>query len=158
MSVTTDIDEVLSVRLQRVIDAAPESIFTAFTEPDQIVQWWGPQGITTDRAEINLTPGGAFAYRMVADDGSYEGEMSGRFVEITPPTRLVFEILVHCNGAPHLFDATTIPTTTVTIDLRPLGDGRTELTLTHTGFTDEITAGAHNGGWSSSLEKLTATI
>jgi len=55
---------------------------------------------------------------MRAEDGSYEGPMTGRYIEIVPPTRLVFEITEHCNGAPHLFDATKLPTTTVTIELR----------------------------------------
>lgn len=158
MTYASDMDELLSVRLSRVYDATPEDIFAAFTEPERIVEWWGPAGIRTSEAAVDLTPGGEFRVTMCAEDGSYEGPMSGRYIEIDAPTRLVFEITEHCNGAPHLFDATKLPTTTVTIELRALDDGRTELTLTHTGFDNAVAAEAHTGGWGTSLEKLAAAM
>ena len=157
MSIAVD-DDLLSVRLQRVFDATPDIIFAAFTEPDQLLQWWGPAGIDTTEAAVDLAPGGEFRVTMRAVDGSYEGPMIGRFVEIVPPRRLVFEIHTHCNGAPGLFDATKLPTTTVAIELRALEDGRTELTLTHTGFDNPVAADAHTGGWGSSLDKLVSAI
>ena len=158
MTYNGDAEDLLTVRLNRVYNATPEAIFAAFTKPGQIVQWWGPAGIVTSEASVDLTPGGAFRVTMRAEDGSYEGPMTGRYIEIVPPTRLVFEITEHCNGAPHLFDATKLPTTTVTIELRALDADRTELTLTHTGFDNPVAADAHTGGWGSSLEKLAGTF
>lgn len=154
MTSLADADDVLRVELTRVFDATPEEIFAAFTQPAQIVQWWGPQGFATDKADVYLRPGGLFHIHMRAEDGSYQGIVSGQFLEIEAPYRLVFEITKHCNGAPHLFDATKMPPTTVTIELQPQDNGQTELSLTQTGFTDQVTTDAHFGGWSSSLEKL----
>ncbi len=158
MTSLADVDDVLRIDITRVFDATPEEIFAAFTQPAHIVQWWGPQGFATDKADVDLRPGGLFSVHMRAEDGSYEGDMSGRFLEIEAPNRLVFEITKHCNGAPHLFDATKMPPTTVTITLRPLGKGQTELALTQTGFIETVTAEAHLGGWSGSLEKLSDTL
>ncbi|NKB54848.1 MAG: SRPBCC domain-containing protein [Alphaproteobacteria bacterium] len=158
MTALTDVEDLLQVHITRVFDATPEEIFAAFTEPEQLVQWWGPAGFFSDKVEADPTAGGAFSVNMRAEDGSYEGVMSGRFIEIAAPTRLVLEITKHCNGAAHLFDATKMPPTTITVELRALADGRTELTLTQTGFTDPVAADAHRGGWSGSLEKLSTSV
>lgn len=158
MTDVSDVEDLLQVHVVRVYDATPAEIFAAFTQPEHLVQWWGPAGFVSDKAEVDLKPGGIFSILMRAEDGSYEGTMSGHFAEIDTPTRLVLEITKHCNGAPHLFDATKMPPTTVTVELRALDDGRTELTLNQTGFTDPVAAEAHHGGWSGSLEKLSTAM
>ena len=47
--------------------------------------------------------------------------------------------------------------TRVIVELRPVGDGQTELTLTHTGFTDTEMRKSHEDGWHACFEKL-ATV
>ena len=150
--------ELLTVRLRRVFDASPARVFAAWTEPDLLVRWWGPGGFSSDWAELDLRPGGHYRIHMRAEEGGYEGVLAGTYVEVTPPERLVFRVTQHCNGAPEIFDATKMAPTTVTIALRDVGDGKTELELTHTGFVDAVPAQAHDGGWSSSFEKLAAVV
>jgi uncharacterized protein YndB with AHSA1/START domain len=43
----------------RVIDAPREMVFEAWTDPEQVVQWWGPFGFTTTIHEMEVRPGGA---------------------------------------------------------------------------------------------------
>ncbi len=70
--------------------AAPRAlVFTAFTEAERLMQWWGPKELTMDSATVDLRPGGVFHYSMRGPD---DAELWGKFVyrEITPPERLVF--------------------------------------------------------------------
>lgn len=145
-----------TVRVRRVLDATCEEVFEAFTVPEAIVQWWGPPGNVTEWAEVDLRPGGAFRIHMSNDDGSYEGSISGTYLEISPPARLVMEMVEHCDGAPEIFDAKAMKPTVVTVELTDLGDGRTEIVLTHEGFENPAAAGAHEQGWGGALDKLAA--
>jgi uncharacterized protein YndB with AHSA1/START domain len=62
-----------------LIDASPETVWSFWTEPARLCQWWG-----TD-AEVVPEPGGRF--RVVMAEGPV---MRGAFVELAPPARLVF--------------------------------------------------------------------
>jgi uncharacterized protein YndB with AHSA1/START domain len=72
----------------RVFDAPRDLIWKAFTEPERLMQWWGPKGFTMLTCKVDLRPGGVFHYSMRSPDGR---EMWGKWVyrEIVPPERLV---------------------------------------------------------------------
>ena len=44
--------------LTRVIDAPPERVFQAWTDPKQITQWFSPEGFRNETLEIDIRPGG----------------------------------------------------------------------------------------------------
>ena len=44
--------------ITRTFDAPRELVFKAWTDPKQIVQWWGPNGFTTTTHEREVKPGG----------------------------------------------------------------------------------------------------
>jgi uncharacterized protein YndB with AHSA1/START domain len=77
--------------ITRELDAPRDLVFKAWTEPERLAQWWGPQGFTIKVAKVDLRPGGMFLYGMVAPDGS---EIWGKFIyrEIVPPARMVFVV------------------------------------------------------------------
>ena len=41
--------------VRRLINATREKLFAAWTEPELLVRWWGPQGVTCPTAEIDFT-------------------------------------------------------------------------------------------------------
>lgn len=53
----------------RVIDAPRSAVYAAWTDPDQIQEWFGPEGMAIETKEINLKPGGVWRFDMVAGDG-----------------------------------------------------------------------------------------
>ena len=75
--------------LTRTFDAPRELVYRALTEAERLAQWWGPKNFKMESRRLDLRPGGHYHYCMRAADG---GEMFGKFtyVEIDPPTRLVF--------------------------------------------------------------------
>ena len=72
----------------------------------------------------------------------------GIYREVTPHERLAFTY--NTDYATGTID----PETLVTVDLAELPDGRTRLTLTHSGFWDEASRVSHTGGWSGALDRL----
>jgi uncharacterized protein YndB with AHSA1/START domain len=73
----------------RVFDASPEVVFRAWTDPEQIVRWWGPNGFTTSIHEMDVRPGGVWRFVMHGPDGTdYDNKVV--YVEVDPPRRLVY--------------------------------------------------------------------
>jgi uncharacterized protein YndB with AHSA1/START domain len=75
--------------ITRVFDAPREVVFAAWTDPKQVAQWWGPTGFTSPVCELDVRPGGAILIHMRAPDGKIY-PMTGVFVEVVPPERIVF--------------------------------------------------------------------
>ncbi len=55
--------------VSRVFNAPREMVFKAWTDPDQVGQWWGPNGFTTTTREMDVRPGGVWRYTMHGPDG-----------------------------------------------------------------------------------------
>lgn len=74
--------------IARTFDAPREAVWKAWTESDQIEQWWGPRGFTTRVDELDFEVGGSFKYTML-DAEKNEYPSVGVFREITKPERIV---------------------------------------------------------------------
>ena len=59
--------------LSRVIDAPRSMVYAAWTDPLQIQQWFGPDGMAIETREIDLRPGGVWRFDMVTSDGTRYG-------------------------------------------------------------------------------------
>ncbi|WP_262029196.1 SRPBCC family protein [Microvirga sp. Mcv34] len=76
--------------LSRVIDAPRSVVCSAWTDPDQIGQWFGPDGMVIESKEIDLRPGGVWRFDMVAPDGTrYTNRML--FLRIEAPALIEVE-------------------------------------------------------------------
>lgn len=75
--------------LTRLIDAPPEKLYRAWTEPALLKQWFAPRPWTTPRAELDVRPGGANLVVMRSPDGN-DFPNRGVYLEVVPNQRLVF--------------------------------------------------------------------
>lgn len=148
-------DELLCVRLVKILPASRQRVFEAWTMADTIKRWWGPEGYKGLTAKSDPRPGGSFQVEIEGPDGTIH-LMSGVFTEVIEPSLVCLEIRHRqFEGAAERPEG-YIPTR-VRIELREHTDG-TELTLLHTGFLEAALANRFNGGWTSSLEKLSTLI
>lgn len=85
----------------RVFDVPRERLFRAWTDPEQLARWWGPNGFTNTFQEFDLRPGGSWRFVMRGPNG-VEHPNENVFVEIVEPERLV----LHHLGPVHEFVAT----------------------------------------------------
>ncbi|RUT35040.1 polyketide cyclase [Arsenicitalea aurantiaca] len=74
--------------LTRLIDASPDKLFRAWTDPELVVQWFAPQPWTTPRAELDVRPGGSNRITMADPDGN-EFPNLGVYLEVVPNRRIV---------------------------------------------------------------------
>lgn len=134
--------------LKREIAAPRERVFAAWTDVRQTAHWWAPRDFAILSCEMDLRPGGAWHRRMRAPGGAVVAK-HGVYREIVAPERLVFTYISE------FADGTVDPETLVTVTFADLG-GRTRLTLRHSAFETDVSRTAHEGGWTSCLERFAA--
>jgi uncharacterized protein YndB with AHSA1/START domain len=136
-----------SLTLVKRIKASPERVWAAWTQPAQMLRWFGPHHTRAEQAEADLREGGRFRVALREDNGARH-EATGSYLEIEEWKRLVFSW--HWVSTPERVSR-------VTVVLRSVTDG-TEVTLTHDRFADADTATRHTRGWTESLERLGALL
>jgi len=101
-SVTTPTE--LEIRVERVFDAPREHVYSVWTDPELIPEWWGDGTVVE---EMDVRAGGAYRFRTAF------GLVEGEFREVEPPRRIVQTFMNHLQ----------------TLEFEDLGD-RTKLTQT----------------------------
>lgn len=132
-----------SVTIVRRIKASPAKVWAAITQPEQMIQWWGPDAGPTLDVVADVRPGGRFsvAFRLLNGE---EHNPTGIYREVIPEQKLAFTWDLPGAEEPELL---------VTFLLEPV-DGGTELTLRHEHLPDEAARGSHEQGWRGLLDKL----
>lgn len=103
----------------RLFDAPRELVFEAWTNPQHLEQWWGPNGFTTTIYEMDVRPGGVWRLVMHGPDGrDYKNKLV--YLEVKKPERLVYKHDPEKGSEPGNFEVT------VTFDAR--GE-KTEVTM-----------------------------
>jgi uncharacterized protein YndB with AHSA1/START domain len=137
------------LELTRVLPAPRERVFRALTQPDDLANWWGPRGFTTPEIALDLRVGGRYRFTMQPPDGEHF-HLSGEFLEIDPPGRLAYTFRW---DEPAPDDRETV----VTLILDDVA-AATELSLRQGELATEERLGLHRGGWTDSLDKLSALL
>jgi uncharacterized protein YndB with AHSA1/START domain len=97
------------VTLVRVLDAPRHLVWKAWTDPEQLAQWWGPKGFTNPVCEIDVRRGGKIRIDMHGPAGEVY-PTTGIFHEIDPPSRIVFESAALDENGKVLLEGFTIVT------------------------------------------------
>ena len=109
-----------SIITTRVYDAPRELVWTAWTDPEHLAQWWGPDGFSTTTSAYDLRPGGVWRFVMHGPDGrDYQNRIT--FDEIVKPERITY----HHGGGD---DVEPVQFRT-TVTFENLAGNRTQLTL-----------------------------
>ena len=80
------------VEITELIDAPPEQVYEAFTEPDRFAAWYGPPGfpVARETLELDARVGGVQRFTMIGeDDPAMQTGFDGRFSEVVPNALLV---------------------------------------------------------------------
>lgn len=115
---------VRDLTIKRIFKATPDLIWGAFTDPEQIVKFFGPPGTHVPLDAVTVEPhvGGAFNLVMVMDDGSDTFPMQATYKELVENERIVFETSGGITGS---------------IRLTPVSDTETEIEWTTRAAFDE---------------------
>jgi uncharacterized protein YndB with AHSA1/START domain len=137
------------VVITRIFDAPRERVFRAWTDPDEVAGWYGPEHFDTPRDRVRIDPrvGGRWELTMVRRDGGGEFAIGYEIVELVEPELLV----LRSDPMP----GTGMHAATITrVELHDLG-GRTRMTLTDGPYVESAHAEA---GWSQAFDKLASFV
>jgi uncharacterized protein YndB with AHSA1/START domain len=145
--------------MTREFDARRELVWRAWTDPELLKEWWGPNGVTNPTCEWEARPGGKIHIVMLAgaELGPMAGQewpMTGEIKEVDKPSRLVFT-------ANALQDGRAILEHITTVTLEEEGNKtkmtvRVRVTMTTPEATGPL-AGMEQG-WNQQLDKLVTFI
>lgn len=147
---------------ERIFDAPREAVWRAWTDPEWLMRWWGPEHFTSPAARMDVQPGGRYLWGM-RDPGGHDYWSTGVFQEVVPLERLVYTdsfsdehgnvISPAAYGMGEDFPAES----TITVLLEDLG-GRTRMRV----YTDQKPDGEMGDmavlGWNQSFDKLAASL
>ena len=103
----------------RLINAPRERVWKAFVDPEQVVQWWGPNGFTTTTESMKVKAGGIWKYMMHGPDGrDYPNKII--YDEVVEPEKLVYH---------HSDDGANIDVSFVSTITFEEQDGKTLITM-----------------------------
>lgn len=136
--------------IKRVFRAGLDHVFDYISKPDQVLQWWGPEGLTVPVSKLDFRLPGPWMSEMHAPDGRVF-KMSGQVTSVDPPKSVGFTFAWHDDSDERGHESYVL------IELEATGD-MTHFKLTHSGFADQASADSHAEGWASTLGKLEKII
>ena len=142
----TESQSTFSLDLQHTFSAPRDRVFDAWTQPDQLMQWFGSPASKTTKADVDLRAGGA--YSLEIESAQYGLiRVFGVFREVNPPEKLVYTWCVDPSPGVGVRDSL------VTVEFKARGEW-TDVALRHEAFPDEETRKRHNDGWKGCFESL----
>jgi uncharacterized protein YndB with AHSA1/START domain len=141
MSTDQDLGE---VTITRIYEAPRELVWECMTTPEHLTHFWGPPGISTplDSIVMELHPGGRFETVMVNDANGERYPTAGIYVEIDPPSTLVWR---------ETGDAEGMTSTCTFVDL---GNGRTEVVVHQQNVPPMYRSPEALAGFNASLDRF----
>ena len=148
--------ENLKLQISRVIRATRQRTFDAWTRPENMRQWFGPNR-TIANLEINAHKDGAYLIELEGGPCSSTAAeakttpnvvVSGRYIEVDPYDLLSFTWASNLDPTEE---------TLVTVTFKD-ADGGTEVTITHENFSSAEVMSQHNRGWEGCLTSLEAFL
>ena len=142
------------ITFSRVFDAPAELVYRAFTDPDQLCQWFGPIGwsVPYESVQIDARPGGFQRFVMVNDENpELRSPVNATFTEVVENELLV--------GHEDVEDPETKKTERfrLRLEFHAEGPARTRLDLRQGPFTEEM-GKATEEGWQSSFTGLDSLL
>ena len=152
--------------ITRVFDAPVESVWKAWTDPEQVMRWWGPTSFTSPSCKIDFREGGKFVFHMRAPkdfQGGQDFYTSGVYKKIVPLKLIEFDQGLADKDGNRIDPATMgmpadfpkeIPSA---LAFKRVGD-KTELTATEYGWTVGQMRDMSEAGLSQCLDKLAEVL
>lgn len=155
-----------NVVVTRLFDASIEQVWNAWSDPEQVMQWWGPTGFTSPRAEMDFREGGTSLVCMRAPQeyGGQDMYNTWTYQKIAPMQQIEF--------VQHFSDERGTQVDPSTLGLPPgvryevphsvtfqaVGDNQTEMTVTEYGYPSEEIVAISKAGMEQCLDKMAALV
>jgi uncharacterized protein YndB with AHSA1/START domain len=138
------------VLVTRIFEAPREAVFRAWTDPDEVAQWYGPAQMEAPREtiKIDLRVGGRWELKMVPREGEGEFPIGYEILELVEPELIV----MRSDPMPEMGIHDPV---VVRVEFHDHGD-KTRMTLSDGPYPSG--AGHAEAGYSAALDKLAALV
>lgn len=149
--------------ITRVFDAPRPLVWKAWTDPQYVMQWWGPKGFTAPVCKIDFRVGGKFLCCMKSPDGQ-EGWNGGEYHEIVPHEKIVYSLyFADSNGnkvdpATYGIEHGAIDDARDVVMFEDFGNGQTKLTMIGNESMEEAKNSGQFEGWNEIFDKVAAVV
>ena len=137
------------VLITRIFDAPRERVFRAWTDPDEVAAWYGPEHVDTPRVHIDLRVGGRYELTMVQRGGGAEYAIGYEIVELVEPELIVLR-------SDPMPEAGMPEPSVLRVEFHDHG-ARTRMTLSDGPFPP-AGRGHAEGGWNAACDKLASLV
>lgn len=138
-----------TIRLHRVLRAAPEKVYRAFLDADALAKWIPPHGFTARVHQLDAKVGGTFKMSFTNFSTGHSNSFGGKYLELVPHERMRYT---------DRFDDPNLPgELQVTVTFKEVSVG-TELSIVQEGVPDVIPPEACYLGWQESLAQLAKLV
>ena len=135
-----------ALEIKRLMKASRERVYAAWTDPEQLQQWFGPAKVRTRALEADVRVGGKFRWDITSPEGE-EMTVEGEYRELEPGRKIVFSWQWQEDAEWEGY------LSIVTVELEETDKG-TEVRLRHESLPSEKSRQGHTEGWNSVLDKL----
>jgi uncharacterized protein YndB with AHSA1/START domain len=152
--------------MTRVFDAPVEKVWKAWTDPEHVMQWWGPQGFTSPNAKIDFREGGTshVCMRAPKEFGGQDMYNTWAYTKIVPMQTIEF--------IQNMADKDGVKADPIKLGLPPdfprdqrnlvtfkaAGGNKTEMTVTQYEWMVGQMLAFAEAGWNQSLDKMAASF
>lgn len=134
------------LEIERILKAPRDRVYAAWTNPDELRQWFGPDKVRTRTLTADARVGGTFRLEMVTPEGE-NWAVSGEYRELQPGRKIVFTWQWEDD------EDWAETMSVVTIELSDCAGG-TALRLKHESLPSDQSRERHTEGWTKLVDKL----
>lgn len=155
-------EPVRAVEFDRTFDAPVETVWQAWTDPEKLKQWWGPNDVSIPECEVDVRVGGRLYIVMEAGEGmgEYQGTrwpMEGEYTVVEPNVKLSYTAKAWTEGAEETTQIDTVTELVLSED-----NGKTKMHLkaviNKAGPDAGMAAEGMQYGYAQQFEKLVAYL
>jgi uncharacterized protein YndB with AHSA1/START domain len=157
------VNEIERMVVTRIFDAPRELVWKAWTDPQYVMQWWGPKGFTAPVCKIDFRVGGKFLCCMRSPDGQ-EFWNAVEYHEIVPYEKIV-SLMYFSDAEGNKVDPAQLGIEHEAVDgaydvtlFEDLGNGQTKLTFIGNEPMESAKNSGQLEGWNQILDKLAAAV
>lgn len=138
------------LRLERDFRVAPQVLFDWISRTENLLKWWGPEGLHVPEHDLDLSRPGPWYSVMVNGDGQ-RFKVSGQVTHVNPPVSVGFTWAWHDDDNQRGHESHVTFTVTETAE-------GARLIVDHRDLDGGEMGARHEEGWTSALRKLTAQL
>jgi uncharacterized protein YndB with AHSA1/START domain len=133
-----------TIQVSKSFDISKEKLYKAWTEPEELKQWWKPMDKQLTKVENEITEGGTVRYQF--EDNL---QVRGEYKEVTPGEKLVYSWIWEVPEE-SLHKGEYL----LTVSFKDDGDGGSSLDISQQNIMEEHAVKPHQTGWDGALEDL----